>query len=142
MIPLTMIKKMKGKDKINELEKIYGSLKKLKKLFEKDDENMLLYSDLEDWEYFINHPNEEIEEGKTIFIENKNLGQIELELIKTIKKNSPGSISELSRLTQRDVSNLQRKVDKLEAEGLISFKKGLKNRKIPIVNYDKIEITI
>jgi len=142
MIPLTMIRKIKGKEKIKELENTYGSLKNLKRLFEKDDENMLLYSDLEDWEYFLEHPNEELEEGKTIFIENTTLSNIELGLIKIIKKEQPGSLSELSRITHKDVSNLQRKIDKLEKEGLITLKRGLKNRKIPIVNYDKIEIPI
>jgi DNA-binding MarR family transcriptional regulator len=137
-----MIRKIKGKEKINELEAVYGSIKNLKRLFERDDENMLLYSDLEDWEYFMNNPDEELEEGKTIFIKNDSFSNIELELIRIIKKEQPGSISELSRIIDKDVSNLQRKIDKLEKEGLISFERGLKNRKIPIVNYDKIEIPI
>ncbi|KZX14453.1 HVO_A0114 family putative DNA-binding protein [Methanobrevibacter filiformis] len=142
MIPITMIRKIKGKNKIQELEKTYGTINNLKKLFKKDDENMLLYSDIEDWEYFINNPEEELEEGKTVFLENVSLGSIDLDLIKLIKNNDPKSISELAKLTNKDISNVQKKLNNLEKEGLLSFKQGLKNSKIPIVNYDKIEIAI
>lgn len=142
MIPVTMVRKIKGKDKIRELEEKYGTFQNLNKLFENDDENMLVYSDIEDWEYFIEHPDEDLEEGKTIFLENVNMGQIELELIKLIKVKSPKSISELAKLINKDVSATQRKVNTLEKEGLIDFERGSKNRKIPIITYDKIEIAI
>lgn len=141
MIPLTIMRIVKGKDKIRELENKYGSLKNLKRKFEKDNENMLLYSDLEDWEYFLKHPDEEQEEGKTIFIEDINLGNKDFEIIKTIKDNSPNSISELAKLLNKETSFVQ-KVNLLEKEGLLDFKYGSKNRKIPLVNYDKIEIAI
>ncbi|MGL6298511.1 MAG: MarR family transcriptional regulator [Methanobacteriaceae archaeon] len=142
MIPVTMVRKIKGMDKIRELEGKYGTFQNLKKLFDNDNGNMLLYSDMEDWEYFIEHPDEDLEEGKTIFLENVNMGQIELELIKLIKVKSPKSISELAKLINKDVSATQRKVNTLEKEGLIDFERGSKNRKIPIINYDKIEIAI
>jgi len=142
MIPLTMIRKIKGKDKISELEKTYGSLKNLKRKFAKDDENMLLYSDLEDWEYFMNHPEEELEEGKTIFLETMNIGQIEFEILKFIKNNQPKSISELAKLTNKEVSAVQKKVKLLEKEGIINFVSGSKNRKMPVFNFDKLEIPI
>jgi len=142
MIPVTMIRKIKGKDKIFELENTYGSLKNLKRKFAKEDENMLLYSDLEDWEYFMNHPEEELEEGKTVFIENMNIGQIEFEILKFIKNNQPKSISELAKLTNKEVSAVQKKVKLLEKEGIINFESGSKNRKIPVFNFDKLEIPI
>ncbi|MDR3291543.1 MAG: hypothetical protein LBT10_05260 [Methanobrevibacter sp.] len=142
MIPLTIIRLIKGKDKVNELENKYGSLKNLKRKFEMDDENMLLYSDLEDWEYFLKHSEEELEEGKTIFIENLNLGKKDFELIKFIKDNNPNSIGELANLLNKEVSEVQKKVNYLENEGLLNFKHGTKNSKIPVVNYDKIEISI
>ena len=142
MIPLTIMRTITGKDKIRELENKYGSLKNLKRKFEKDNENMLLYSDLEDWEYFLQHPNEKQEEGKTIFINDINLGNKDFEIIKTIKDNNPNSISELAKLLGKEVSFIQKKVNFLEKEGLLDFKHGSKNRKIPIVNYDKIEIAI
>ena len=142
MIPVTMIRKIKGKNKIFELENTYGSLKNLKRKFAKDDENMLLYSDLEDWEYFMSHPEEELEEGKTVFIENMNIGQIEFEILKFIKNNQPKSINELAKLTNKEVSAVQKKVKLLEKEGIINFESGSKNRKIPVFNFDKLEIPI
>ena len=142
MIPITTIKVIKGKEKIKELEKRYGSLKNIKRKFKNDNENMLLYSDLEDWKYFLKHPEEELEEGKTIFIEDINISKRDFELIKTIKDNNPNSISELAKLLNKEVSFVQKKVSVLKKEGLLDFKHGSKNRKIPIVNYDKIEIVI
>ena len=142
MIPITTIKLIKGKEKIRELEKKYGSLKNLKRKYKNDNENILLYSDLEDWKYFLKHPEEELEEGKTVFIEDININKRDFELIKTIKDNNPRSISELAKLTNKEVSFVQKKVSALKKEGLLDFKYGTKNRKIPIVNYDKIEIVI
>jgi predicted transcriptional regulator len=39
-------------------------------------------------------------------------------------------------------ANVNNKINHLANEGLISFKKGLKNSKVPYLNYDKIEIAI
>ena len=142
MIPITTIKVIKGKEKIIELEKKYGSLKNLKRKFKNDNENMTLYSDLEDWKYFLKHPEEELEDGKTIFIEDINISKRDFELIKTIKDKNPRSLSELAKLTNKEVSFVQKKVNALKKEGLIDFEYGSKNRKIPIVNYDKMEIVI
>ena len=142
MIPITTIRLIKGKEKIKELEERYGSLKNLKRKFKNDNENMALYSDLEDWKYFLKRPEEELEEGKTIFLEDINISKRDFELIKTIKDNNPNSITELAKLLKKEVSFVQKKVNSLKKEGLIDFKHGSKNRKIPIVNYDKIEIAI
>jgi predicted transcriptional regulator len=60
----------------------------------------------------------------------------------TIKNNSPSSITELSNLLNNEVSTIQEKAECLEKEGLIQFKLGSKNRKILILNYDKLEIPI
>ncbi|MDR2873588.1 MAG: MarR family transcriptional regulator [Methanobrevibacter sp.] len=94
---------------------------------------MLLHFDLEDWEYFLNRPEEELGEGKTIFIENINLGQSDLELIKSIKNKQSNSITELAKIINKDIINVQRKINTLEQKGLISFEQGTKNRKIPTI---------
>jgi predicted transcriptional regulator len=103
---------------------------------------MLHELDLENWEYYIKKPNEELTEGKTIFVENLNLGDLEFELLQSIKNDSPTSISDLAKKINKEVSIVQKKVKILEQADLIGFKNGTKNRKIPIVNYDKIEIAI
>jgi DNA-binding MarR family transcriptional regulator len=142
MITIKMTKKTTGKGMIKYFEKTYGSIERLERIIKRDSENMLAYYDLDDWKYFIEHPNEEVEDGKTIFTEDLNLGKIELELLNFIKNNNPQSIRELAGLIRKDVSNVQRKVKKLEKEGLVRFEEGNKNSKIPIVEYDKIEIAI
>lgn len=49
---------------------------------------------------------------------------------------------DLAILINKDVANIQKKIKNLEKEGLIILKEGSKNRKIPVVNYDKIEIEV
>jgi predicted transcriptional regulator len=60
----------------------------------------------------------------------------------SIKNNKPKSVSELAKLVNKKTSTISNKVNLLEKEGLIELKEGSKNRKIPTVNYDKIEIAI
>jgi DNA-binding MarR family transcriptional regulator len=142
MVAIRMIKKIQGKDKIKELENEYKNINNLKRILESDQSNMLHELDLENWEYYLKNPEEYLEEGKTIFIDEINLGETELELMHHIKKQNPNSISELANIVNKKVSTITTKVNNLEKEGLISFKYGSKNRKIPIINYDKIEIAI
>ena len=42
----------------------------------------------------------------------------------------------------KDVSNIQPKVKKLEEEGLIKFEEGIKNSKIPYLTFDEIKLEI
>ncbi|MDR0911328.1 MAG: MarR family transcriptional regulator [Methanobrevibacter sp.] len=142
MVAIRMIKKIQGKDKIKELEQEYKNINNLKRILESDQGNMLHELDLENWEYYLENPEEYLEEGKTIFIDGINLGETELELMHHIKKQNPKSVSELANIVNKKVSTIATKVNNLEKEGLISFKYGSKNRKIPIINYDKIEIAI
>jgi hypothetical protein len=137
-----MIKKTTGKGMIKKFEKMYGSYDKLKRIVKKDTQNMIAYYDLDDWKYFIKHPDEEVEDGKTVFTEDLPIGKIELEILNFIKNNNPKSMRDLAILMDKDVANVQRKVKYLEKEGFINLKEGSKNSKIPIVNYDKIEIEV
>jgi len=142
MIEITLTKKLKGKELVKEMEKEYGSIDRLQRKLERGEGNMKLQLDFEDWEYFIKCPDEEIERTTTKFTESLNMGMAEIELINFIKNNHPKSMSELAKLTNKDVSNVQRRVKKLEKEGLITLEEGNKNSKKPIVNYDKIEIAV
>ncbi|MBZ9571059.1 winged helix-turn-helix transcriptional regulator [Methanobrevibacter sp. TMH8] len=142
MISIKMIKKTTGKGMIRKFEKAYGSFDGLERIVKKDPENMIAYYDLDDWKYFLKHPNEEVEDGKTIFTEDLSIGKIELEILNFIKNKHPKSMRDLAKLMNKDVGNVQRKVKHLEKEGLITLEEGSKNSKIPIVNYDKIEIEI
>lgn len=105
-------------------------------------ENLKLYSDLDDWKYFREDPDEIIEDVKDVITEKLTRGKLELELLDFIKHNNPKSIRDLARMIHRDISVVRSKVMKLEAEGLIEFKEGPKRRKIPVMGYDKIEIAV
>ncbi|KZX17209.1 hypothetical protein [Methanobrevibacter filiformis] len=60
---------MSGKELVKSLEKEYGSNDVLERAFNRT-ENMKLEMDLENWEYFLKHPAEEIEQQKIIYAEN------------------------------------------------------------------------
>ena len=142
MVEIKLIKKILGKELVNIYKEEYGSIKALETLSKDNPENMKFFSDLEDWEFFGKNPNDEIEDTTTIITDTITLTNLELELLKFIKNENPQSIRELARMIHEDVSNTQRRISRLEKEGLIQLKKGSKNRKIPILNYDKIEIAI
>jgi hypothetical protein len=142
MIEITLTRTITGKELNENYEKKYGSIEQLEKELEKDDNNMKLYSDLEDWKFFGKHPEDIINEGKTILTNTLTLTTLELELLNFVKNENPQSIRELARMIHEDVSNTQRRVSRLEKEGLLELKEGAKNSKIPTLNYDKIEIAI
>lgn len=50
----------------------------------------------------------------------------------------PRSIRSLAKKTNKDVSNIQSKVKKLEEDGFIKFEDGIKNSKIPYRTFDEI----
>ncbi len=139
---ITLIRNIKGSELIQEFEKTYGSLNRLQKLHERNPENMKIYMDLDDWKYYLDHPDEVIEDGKTVITDKLTLGKLEMELLNFIKNEKPQSIRELARLIHKDISTVHPKVKQLEKEGLIEFKDGPKNKKIPVISYDKIEITV
>ncbi|KZX16928.1 HVO_A0114 family putative DNA-binding protein [Methanobrevibacter filiformis] len=142
MIKINLVKVITGQDLINDMIEKYGSIEQLEKLLEKDKNNGEMFSDLEDWKFFGENPEDEITDITTILTDKLTLTNIELELLNFIKNNNPSSIRELSRLINEDVSNTQRRISRLEQEGLLNLKEGIKNSKIPVVTYDKIEIAI
>lgn len=139
---ITLIKTITGKKLIQELEETYGSLDRLERLYERNPDNMKLYTDLDDWKYYMDHLNEVIEETKGVVTEKLTLGKLEMELLNFIKYKKPESIRELARMIHKDVRTVQPKVRELEKEGLIQFKQGPKRRLMPVLSYDKIEIEV
>lgn len=139
---ITLIKTITGKKLIQELEETYGSLDRLERLYERNPDNMKLYTDLDDWKYYMDHLNEVIEETKGVITEKLTLGKLEMELLNFIKYKKPESIRELARMIHKDVRTVQPKVRELEKEGLIQFKQGPKRRLMPVLSYDKIEIEV
>lgn len=138
---INLNKKQTGLDFIKEMEKTYGSIDQLKKMF-KETNNMVYYVDLNAWEYHLNHLDEEIERTTSIVTDKITISESDINLLNTIKKEKPESIRELARLTNKDVSTVHSKVRILEKEGLVDLVNGTKNRKIPVLNYDEISIAI
>ena len=138
---INLNKKQSGLDFIKEMEKSYGSIQQLEKMF-KQTNNMVYYVDLEAWKYHLDHLDEEIERTTTIVTEKITISDSDLNLLNAIKKEKPESIRELARLTNKDVSTVHSKIKNLEKEGLVEIVKGVKNRKMPILNYDEISIAI
>jgi DNA-binding Lrp family transcriptional regulator len=138
---LTLVKEKIGREFIKEMEKTYGSIEELEKLHERTN-NALMYVDLENWKYFLNHPDEKIKRGETKSIDKISLNNTEMEILNTIKHKHPQSIKQLAELVSKDISTVHSKIKKMENQGLISIEEGNKNSKIPVLNYDKIEITI
>lgn len=139
---VTLIREISCAELINDLEKTYGSIDKLETLHNRNPENMKIYMDLDDWKYYSNNLEEIIQDSKTIITEKLTLGKLEMELLNFIKTQNPQSIRELARMIHKDIKTVHPKVKNLEKEGLIEFKKGPKNKKIPVMNYDKIEISV
>lgn len=127
---------------IEEYEKIYGSLKRLEGLYERNQDNMKLFSDLDDWKHFSKYPDEIIEDSRDFITDELSLSKLEIELLNLIKNEKPGSIRELAKMIHKDISVVHPKVKKLEEEGFIELKEGPKRRKIPVINFDKIEIAV
>jgi len=67
-----------------------------------------------------------------------------LELLRTIRKNRPGSIYELAGMLKRDLKNVSEDVKFLSELGLIKLKKSRteKKKNTPVVDYNKISLEI
>ena len=137
---ITLTRQVTGEELIQDLKKAYGSINELEKLYENNLDNLKLYTDLEDWKYFLENPDEIIEDGKTIIDDKLVLGKDEMELIDLIRNEKPESIHELAMLIKWDLKTIYPKIIQLEKHELIELKSGPKRTKVPIVKYDKIEI--
>lgn len=138
---ISLIKKQQGKEVIEDYQKKYGSIKGVERLY-KETGNPLFLVDYENWKYFQDNPDEELESTITRVTNKLTLSDMELEILDFIKNENPESIRELARFLNKDIKTVQPKVKELANQGLIEFKKGVKNRKIPYLNYDEINIAI
>ena len=138
---ITLIKKQTGYEFIKEMESTYKSINELEKLFERTN-NMKMYVDLENWNYYRNHLDEEIEISESLVTNKLSLSDLDLTILNVIKYDKPKSIRDLANKLGKDVSNIQPKVKKLEEDGFIKFQDGIKNSKIPYLTYDEIKVEI
>ena len=140
---ISLVKEQKGIEYVKEMEKTYNSIEEAEKLLERTKpRNMVIYVDIENWKHLKNNPDEKIKRTTSIITNHLIIGEIEIELLNMIKHNNPQSIRELAKLIDKDISTVQPKIKSLEKEGLLELKDGVKNSKVPVFNYDKIEIAI
>lgn len=138
---ITLIKKQTGEEFVKDMEKEYGSLQKIKIAYEKSN-NMKLLVDMENWEYYKEHPKETLELSESLITDDISLSKLDLLLLNTVKHKHPKSIREIATILNKNVSSIQPQLKKLESEGLIKFKEGNKNSLVPYLTYDEIKITI
>ena len=138
---ITLVKKQTGYEFIKEMEETYNSINELEKLFKRTN-NMKMYVDLENWNYYRDNPDEMIEISESLNTNKLSLSELDLTILNTIKHEKPRSIRDLANKINKDVSNIQPKVKKLEEEGFVKFKTGNKNSKIPYLTYDEIKLEI
>ncbi len=62
---ISFMRKQSGQEFNKELEKEYSTIENLEKIVEKTN-NSKLYVDLENWKYYSEHPDKEIEEAVSI----------------------------------------------------------------------------
>lgn len=138
---ITLIKEQTTKEYDNKMKAKYGSMEKLEALLKKTPKN-ILYADLKNWKLLLEKPEEPIRQEEIIITDKISIGENETQILNIIKNEKPKSIREIAKQIKKDPANITNKINLLAEEGLISFEKGLKNSKIPILNYDKIEIAI
>lgn len=87
--------------------------------------------------------------SRGIYFENLNafrraLTAKRLELLHSIKKERPSSVYELARMLGRDIKNVTQDLEYLKEVGLVDVKRTGEKREriIPEVNYDKIDLEI
>lgn len=138
---LTLIKKQKGTEVLKEFEEKYGNINELERLYKETGNNLFLV-DYENWKYFKDNPDEELESAITRITNKLVLSDVEMRILDFIKNEHPKSIRELARFLDKDIKVIHPKMKELEKQGLIEFKEGNKNSKIPVLNYDEISIAI
>lgn len=138
---ITLIKKLTGQEYIIQMEETYKSITELEKLFNRTN-NMKFYVDLENWKYYKNHLDEEIELSESLITDRLTLNDLDFIIFNSIKHDKPKSIRDLANKINKDVSNIQPKIKRLEEEGFIKFESGSKNSKIPFLTFDEIKLEI
>lgn len=89
----------------------------------------------------------ESEPHKIVSCTTEDIGKIltreRIRLLHIIREKKPESISELARILDRKESNVHNDLTFLEGIGLLEIKKGKNHvKKVPVVDYDALHITV
>ena len=93
---ITLVKKQTGAEFIREMEDTYKSISELEKLFKRTN-NMKMYVDLENWQYYKENPHEMIEITESLVTNKLSLSDTDLIILNTIKHEKPRSIRDLAK---------------------------------------------
>lgn len=137
---LKLVRHTRGFEFIQNLEDRYGTREDLERLIKKDPENFLYQLDLEKWRHHQEHPLAVVEERETIFITDPQIPLLDLKLLEVIRKEKPTSLRDLSSILEEDLETIQPRVHRLSREGLLKLEPGPDQMKIPVVDFNKIEI--
>lgn len=137
---LKLVRHTRGWEYIQNLEDRYGTREDLERLIEKDPENFLYQLDLEKWRYYQEHPQAVVEERETIFLQDPSIGLWDLKVLEVIRKEKPTSLRDLSSILEEDPETIQHQVHRLAREGLLKLIAGPDQGKMPVVDFEKIEI--
>jgi predicted transcriptional regulator len=97
---------------------------------------------LQNWQYYKHNPEDIIKTSESLVTNKLSLTDLDFIILNTIKHEKPRSIRDLANKINKDVSNIQPKVKRLEEEGFIKFENGSKNSKIPYLTFDEIKLEI
>ena len=92
---------------------------------------------------------EKVKKERGIYFENlkafrRALTEKRLEMLHVIKEKQPSSVYELAKILNRDIKNVTMDIEYLEQVGLVELKRTKEKREriIPLVEYDKIDLEI
>nr|WP_302578490.1 MarR family transcriptional regulator [Methanobrevibacter arboriphilus] len=142
MIEIKLKRKTTGAEIVGDMKDTYGSIARLEKIVERNPKDAKAYYDLNDWNYYKDHLEEEIVETDILLRDKFLFEKVEIDILNSIKEKNPKNLSQLAKLVDKNISNILPTINKLEKEGIIKIKEGAKNSKIPLLNYDAIEIAI
>lgn len=109
---ISLVKRMKGKEFIDKMETQFHSIENLEKIVDKTN-NMKLLVDLDNWKYYNDNPDENIEEEFVFISDDLSFNEIDYEIISTIKSYHPNSIRALSNKMGKNISTIQPHIKKL-----------------------------
>lgn len=148
MVEISLVRRLTGREFLEEIEEEYGGVNELEKYVEKNPDDPEAELDLLDAEYFKENPRERdklVERGEIRIPwsedDLKKLTPKRLELLGKLKETDVRSIKNLASLAGRDYKNVHDDVEVMEHLGLLNLEKRGRT-KVPRLTFEEIEIKI
>ena len=133
---------------LDRIKQRHGDAEKLRAYVKKNPRDVRARQDLEDFEYYADHPELKFEkiqravslipvrpEALKLFTEQR------LKVIDTLRHKQFGSIRQLADYLRRDVRNVHDDLSLFESLGFLDFERGPRNTRIPRLLADSILLT-